>query len=404
MEERTRCFGKVGVLALMTIVVAVFAMSPVADAAGTLKIGVLVPLSGPSVDGGTRMHKSIKMATEEINKAGGVLGKKIELKVWDTETKVERGITGAKKLILKDRVWGLIGGFRSGVTLAYQPFVMEQKKILMVTDSASNEITNRVGKDYEKFKYTFRSVMNVEQVGQLMLPALTDVVKAKTYFYLAETTLWSKGLAELLRKAAEAKGIKRVGYVECDPAAQEFTSEIAKIKETNPDLVLCAFSGAGDVPFAKQYYDLKVPKPLCFHAAGVMRKGDLGEKSDFMCFMAFLWNIPVTPKTLDFFEKFTKVHAAPDGWQDVRSYDGMHILAEGIKRAGTLDVEKVVKALEKTDHVGAAGRYVFDEKHQAKWGPGFLEGVIIQRIKDKDSILYPQNAATGKFTPAPWYR
>ena len=153
----------------------VFGVITIANAGQTLKIGVLVPLSGPSVDGGTRMHESIKMAAEEINESGGVLGKKIELEVWDTETKVEKGITGAKKLILKDKVWGLIGGFRSGVTLGYQPFVMEQKKILMVTDSASNEITDRVGKEYDTYKYTFRSVMNVSQVGQLMLPVLTDI-------------------------------------------------------------------------------------------------------------------------------------------------------------------------------------------------------------------------------------
>jgi branched-chain amino acid transport system substrate-binding protein len=326
------------------------------------------------------------------------------LEVWDDETKVDKGITGVKKFLFKDKVWGVIGGYRSGVVLAQQDPIMEQKKIFMITDAAATDITDRVGKDYKKYKYTFRSVMNVDQVGQLMLPVLTDVIKAKTYFYIAETTVWSRDLAEILRKAAEAKGIKRVGYVECDPAAQEFTSEMAKIKEAKPDVVLSAISGSADVPFAKQYYDLKVPVPLCFHAAGIMVKVDLAEKGNYLGFMAYTWNIPITPKTVGFHEKFTKVHARPDGWQDVRSYDGMYILIDGIRRAGSLDVEKVVAALEKTDFVGAAGRYVFDEKHQAKWGAGFTEGLILQRVEGKDFVLYPSQIATGKFTRAPWWK
>ena len=403
MEQRMSHLGKTGGLMLM-VWIFLLGFGSVAFAAEPLKIGVTVPISGPSSDGGMRMLKSIQIATEEINAAGGVLGKKIELEVWDDETKVDKGITGVKKLLLKDKVWGLIGGYRSGVVLAQQDVAMEQKRIFMVTDAAANEIVDRVGRDYNKYKYTFRSVMNVDQVGQLMLPVLTDVVKAKNYFYVAETTVWSRDLAEVLRKAAEAKGIKRVGYVECDPAAQEFTSELAKIKEANPDVVLSAISGSSDVPLAKQYYDLKVPSPLCFHAAGIATKVDLAEKGSYMSFMAFFWDIPITPKTKNFYEKFVKAHARPDGWQDVRSYDGMYILMEAIKRAGSLDVEKVVKALEQTDHVGAAGRYVFDEKHQAKWGPGFLEGLILQRVDGKDFILYPAKVATGKFTRAPWWK
>lgn len=394
---------KVGIwiAAVLTILVG-WGLAAGADDA--IKIGVTIPLSGPSADGGTRMLKSIQIATEEINAAGGVLGKKVALEVWDDETKVDKGITGIKKFMFKDNVWGVIGGYRSGVVLAQQDPIMEQKKIFMVTDAAAMDVTDRVGKDYNKYKYTFRSVMNVNQVGELMLPVLTDVMKAKTYFYLAETTVWSRDLAEILRKTAEAKGIKRVGYAECDPAAQEFTSELAKIKEAKPDVVLCAISGSSDVPFAKQYYDLKVPHPLCFHAAAIMLKVDLAEKGNYLSFMAYTWNIPITPKTVGFHEKFNKVHAQPDGWQDVRSYDGMHILIDGIRRAGTLDPEKVVAALEKTDFVGAAGRYVFDKNHQAKWGPGFTEGLILQRIEGKDSVLYPSSIAKRNFSRAPWWK
>jgi len=402
MGRKIRSMGKVWVFIVLLMI---FALGLEANAAETLKIGVLVPLTGPVAEGGTRMLKAMEMATDEINKAGGVLGRKIELKVWDTEGKVEKGVTGAKKLILQDDVWGLIGVYRSGVALAVQDVVPEFKKIFMVTDAASNDITRRVKENYDKYKYTFRSAASIDQFADLMTPFLSDVVKAKSYFYVSETTLWTKELGDVAKKFADANGIKFLGSVECDPAAQEFTSEIAKIKNANPDAVLCSLAGAAAVPFAKQYYENKVGKPIIYGLGMITFKNvimEMGEKANYQSTAAFCWDIPVTPKTLSFYEKYTKVYSRPGGYEDVRSYDGMYVLIDGIKRAGSLDVEKVIKALEKTDYTGVAGRYVFGKDHQCKLGKGFLQGVIVEWVNGKDYILYPPNVATSKLIPAPW--
>jgi len=402
MGQKIRSMGKVWVFVVLLMA---SALCLEANAAETLQIGVLVPLTGPVAEGGTRMLKAMELATEEINKAGGVLGRKIELKVWDTEGKVEKGVTGAKKLILQDNVWGLIGVYRSGVALAVQDIVPEYKKIFMVTDAASNEITRRVSKNYDKYKYTFRSAASIDQFAELMTPFLSEVVKAKSYFYVSETTLWTKELGEVAKKFADANDIKFLGSVECDPAAQEFTSEIAKIKNANPDAVLCSLAGAAAVPFAKQYYENKVGKPIIYGLGMITFKNvivEMGEKANYQSTAAFCWDIPMTKKTLGFYEKYTKIYSRPGGYEDVRSYDGMYVLIDGIKRAGSLDVEKVIKALEKTDYVGVAGRYVFGEDHQCKLGKGFLQGVIVEWVNGKDYILYPPSVATSKLIPAPW--
>ena len=397
--------GKMGVLVGVSFLIVLFGMNLQANAAETLKIGVLVPLTGPVAEGGTRMLKAIELATNEINQAGGVLGRKIELKVWDTEGKVEKGVTGAKKLIMQDDVWGLIGTYRSGVTLAVQDVAFENKKILMVTDAASNEITRRVKENYNKYKYTFRSAASIDQFAELMVPFMTDVTNAKSYFYVSETTLWTKELGDVVKKFADTRGIKFLGSVECDPAATEFTSEIAKIKNAKPDAVLCSLAGAAAVPFAKQYYENKVGKPIVYGLGMITFKNvimEMGEKANYQSTMAFCWDLPVTKKTLGFYEKYTKLYSAPGGYEDVRSYDGMYVLMEGIKKAGSLDVEKVIKALEKTDYTGVAGRYVFGEDHQCKLGKGLLEGVLIEWVNGKDHVLYPPNVAKSKYIPAPW--
>jgi branched-chain amino acid transport system substrate-binding protein len=406
MKRGVSCNGKIGMLVwVVFFLIVLFGMNLQANAAEALKIGVLVPLTGPVAEGGTRMLKAIELATDEMNQAGGVLGRKIELKVWDTEGKVEKGVTGAKKLIMQDDVWGLIGTYRSGVTLAVQDVAFENKKILMVTDAASNEITRRVKENYNKYKYTFRSAASIDQFAELMVPFLTEVVKAKSYFYVSETTLWTKELGDVVKKFADIHGIKFLGSVECDPAATEFTSEIAKIKNVKPDAVLCSLAGAAAVPFAKQYYENKVGKPIVYGLGMITFKNvimEMGEKANYQSTMAFCWDLPVTNKTLEFYKKYTKLYSAPGGYEDVRSYDGMYILMDGIKRAGSLDVEKVIKTLEKTDYTGVAGRYVFGEDHQCKLGKGLLEGVIIEWVNGKDHVLYPPSVAKSKYIPAPW--
>jgi len=177
------------------------------------------------------------------------------------------------------------------------------------------------------------------------------------------------------------------------------------VKEANPDVVICTLAGAAAIPFAKQYTELKVGKPIIYTLGTITFKKvikDIGNKADYQSTLAFCWDVPITPKTIPFYKKFTEYYSRPGGYEDVRSYDGMHILAEGIKKAGTLDTEKVIKALEKTDYIGVAGRYIFDESHQCKLGAGLLEGVLVEWVGGKDYILYPKKVATSEYIPAPW--
>lgn len=128
----------------------------------------------------------------------------------------------------------------------------------------------------------------------------------------------------------------------------------------------------------------------------------IGEKSDYAAFVAFSWDVPITDKTIPFYEKFTKGYGHfPEGYCDVRAYDGLYILADAIKRAGSLDVEKVIGALEKTDYKGVAGRYVFDDSHQSKWGQGYLTNIIGQWIKGKGYIIWPPAYANATYKKDP---
>jgi branched-chain amino acid transport system substrate-binding protein len=236
---------------------------------------------------------------------------------------------------------------------------------------------------------------------EVCYPFFTHVIKAKTFFFVAENTKISRDIYEAAEKDLQAKGIKSLGTAYVDVAASEFMGELARIKSLKPDVVFTHIPAAGGVAFQKQYYDAKVKLPQII-VTGVMAMRnvvkEMGEKSNYASVAAFCWDVPITEKTIPFYKNFTKKFGMdPEGYSDVRSYDGMLVLADGIKRAGSLDLEKVIKALEQTDYKGAAGRYVFDETHQAKWGEGYLNGVLVQYLDGKSYVFWPKQYANGKY-------
>jgi len=391
-------------LCVLGLILTIFCSSSIVSASDTLKLGVIVPLSGAAAEPGTRMLKAIELAANDVNKAGGVLGKKIELVVWDEEAKVDKALTGAKKLIMQDKVWGFVGGYRTGVSLAIMDVSADEKVLWMITDSVGDQITDKIKENYNKYKYTFRSQSPASDFARNGIPFLTDVVKTKKYFYVSENTQWTKSLGDALSKFATSLGIECVGTVECDPGATEFTSEIEKIRQANPGAVICSLAAAAGPAFARQYTEARINIPIMY-CAGIMTFLDvvqgLGDKANYQCTMAWLWDIPVTPKTLDFYKRYTPYYARPGGSEDSRGYDGLMLVAEGIKKAGSFDVDKVVKALESIEYVGVSGKFVFTKDHQPKYGKGFLEPIIVQWLDKKGYVIYPQKLANSTFKLMP---
>ncbi len=373
-----------------------------------IKIGALVPLSGAASEGGQRMKNAFELAAEEINNSGGVLGRQVELVFYDTEGNSEKAVAGAKRLIEQDQVWGLVGGYVSGAVLAMVDVPMENKKVFVDTVAAAPQITGLVKDDYDKYKYLFRTGAHVNHFALNTMPFVTDITQAKTYYYIAQDALWAKALGGVFENMLSEKGVQKVGESFVQRGTEEFASIIPDIKAKDPDVVISALVSAEGVPFAKQYYDAQVPAPF-ITTAGVLTFEDaikgMGDKGNYVNFMAWAWDVPLTSKTQPFYKEYKeRYEALPSGYEDVRSYDGLLVLAEGIRQANSLEPDKVVEALEKIEFEGVAGKYVFDEEHQAKQGEGYLVGVLGQWRDGQAVIFFPDNVATGQFQTASWWK
>ncbi len=140
---------------------------------GPIKIGVLGPFK---LTPGRDIQEASKLAVEEINAAGGVLGRKLELVFAETEQSPEKGKTAVERLLFVDKVDAIIGEHRSEVALAVQPIIAENKKIFLSTGTASPLLSDNVLKDYDKYKYYFRTFLNSNQMAEHMIKQLGEMM------------------------------------------------------------------------------------------------------------------------------------------------------------------------------------------------------------------------------------
>ena len=198
----------------------------------TIRFGVLAPVQ---MTVGHGIINAAKLAIDEINAAGGIHGKKIEMIIGDTESKPEKGITAMKKLVLEDKVDVLVGEYNSGVALALQPFVANYKIVFMSTGCASPDLTNNVKKDYQRNKYYFFDMINSDRQEQWAHKFLKEFVNQKLgykkFAILAENAKWTESYAQNLKKDLEKDGFEVPFLERFDVETQGLLSHFFQDKE-----------------------------------------------------------------------------------------------------------------------------------------------------------------------------
>ena len=184
--------------------------APKADA--PLKVGVIGPFQ---TEHGVAIKESAMLAAEEINAAGGINGRKIELVYGDDENSAEKGLAALKKLYTQDKVDILMGGVASGVVNGMMDVMAQNKKIWLGTGAATPVIIERIAKDYEKYKYYFRvGTLDSTNQGKSIAEFIVDVFNKKhgmTKAAILSTNLkYSQDISEAVAKQIEAAGIKVV--------------------------------------------------------------------------------------------------------------------------------------------------------------------------------------------------
>ena len=222
--------------AKLAIASAVMSVAGLAVAADPIKIGVDGPFTGGSSSMGVSMRDGVRLAVEEINQSGGVLGRKLQVVERDDEGKNERGVQIAQELINKEKVTAVVGYINTGVALASQRF-FQDAKIPVMNNVATGSVITTQFKD-QPDNYIFRNSANDSIQAPMIVEEAITRRGFKKVAILADSTNYGQLGREDLEKALAAKGIKPVAVEKFNIKDVDMTAQLLKAKEAGADAIL----------------------------------------------------------------------------------------------------------------------------------------------------------------------
>ncbi|KXW55596.1 ABC transporter substrate-binding protein [Ferrovum sp. PN-J185] len=324
-----------------------------AQAADTIKIGVSGPLSGGSSPMGISMRDGVKLAADEINKAGGILGRKIELIERDDEAKNERGVQVTQDLINREHVVATLGFINTGVALASQRFY-QQAKIPVIDNVATGSI---ITQQFLPPKYPKNYIFRIAASDKIQSHMIVDEAVVKRKFtkvaILADSTNYGQLGRQDLEKALAAKGMKPVAEEKFNIKDTDMTAQLLRAKEAGAQAILTYGIGPELAQIANGMAKLgwKVPMIGSWTLSMANYIDNAGKNGEGARMPQTFIQEPNTPKRKEFINAYIKAyHPAhdriPSPVSAAQGYDSMYVLAAAIKQAGSADSSKIQQALE----------------------------------------------------------
>jgi len=313
----------------------------------TIKIGHAASLTGDNSVFGQSEATGLKIAVEEVNKKGGILGKQVELISVDTRSDPAEAANAVRRLVDQEKVNFVLGPSQSGSTLAATPIVTAAK-IPLIAPAASNPYVT-VSKTGETYKYIFRVCFIDTYQGRVIADFVYDRLNARKAAILYDI---GSDYSQWLAKYFEDAFVKRGGTIVAKEAYRtgelDFRAPLGKIKETHPDLIFLPLTQKDGALAAKQVRDLGITATIM--GGDTWASPDilpLGGKALEGVYFTNLTSFEV-PKVQQWVAQNEKRFGGPIVRNALLVNDAMLWLTDAVTRAGTTDGDKVVAALEQT--------------------------------------------------------
>ncbi|MBI5770712.1 MAG: ABC transporter substrate-binding protein [Verrucomicrobia bacterium] len=348
---------------LPSLILATAACAAAALAQDTIKVGEYASLTGKEAGFGQTSHHGVILAIDEINAAGGVLGKKLELVYEDNQTKPGESATAAKKLISRDKVVALIGEVASGRSLEAAP-VAQAAKIPMIAPAATNPKVTQVG------NYIFRVCFIDPFQGNVMAKFATEQLKAKKVAVLSSVSnAYSLGLAKVFKETFTGAGGQILAEKNFSEGDKDFRAQLTAVKSANVDAVFVPSYYTEAALIVRQARDLGLTVPF-FGGDGWEDEQLLKIGGDALngCYYSTHFSAEDTaPAVGTFVAKYKKRwNGEIPGAFSALGYDAIYVLVDAIKRAGTTDGTKLRDALAATKNFdGVTGKTTINANRDA---------------------------------------
>ncbi len=364
-------------------------------AGDSIKVGIVLPLTGKFAKFGEIENKSFLMALKEINAGGGVNGKKIELIIEDTTGKPDVGRSAVEKLITQDKVVMLGGGYSSSVTWATIAVAQQNKVPFLVNTGSADKITE------QGWEYIYRLNPPVSEYPGAFADFLkTNGKDIKTVAILHDNTLFGQSGAKKFVKQCEALGLEVILKEGYEGGAIDFKPLLMKVKAKKADLVYMISYIMDASLLMRQSKQLNLnPKMFVGGGAGFTLpefKKNAGKASSLV-FSATLWTPSVPyPGAKTYYDNFVAKYNTPTEYHGAEAYSAMYVIADTLKRAKSLNRDDIRDSLAKTNLITAFGPVKFIS-YGKKTNQNKLPTFLVQWIDGNLETVWPQKVATKAF-------
>lgn len=333
---------------------------------GEILIGVAGPMTGDQSKLGGDLERGVRVAVDEWNARGGIMGREIRLEVGDDQHDPKQAVSIANKMVNLGIV-GMVGHFNSSASIPASS-VYHDAGVPMITPASTNPRLTEQG-----FENVFRVVGRDDQQGKVAADFVVRQLKAKRVAILHDKTTYGQGLADEFRKSLLEIGGQGVELVSFDGLTQgdkDFRGILTRLKEHNLDLYFFGgiFPEGGLLAKQGKEVGLNVPMmsgdgvidPKFIEIAGAAAEGT---------YLTFAPDTEKLPHAADFLKKYKAKYGNELAPYAIYAYDAANILLKAVSEAESTDSKKIVEVIRKMKYDGALGHVEFDEKGDVMKSP-----------------------------------
>jgi branched-chain amino acid transport system substrate-binding protein len=346
----------IAALVLVMLVPPVFAGGQKAASGNTVKIAVAVPLTGDNAEYGKSFLTAAEIMVEKWNKAGGVLGKQIEIVQFDDKNSAEEAASIAQRIVSDKDIIGVLGHFSSGVSMTAAP-TYQENKVIEISNCASHPDYSKIG------NYIFRNNTVISAEFEVLVDVVANDLNLNKIGVIAIKTDWGNTAGDIAVKMIQDNPkLDMVAYEQVLETSDDHGPAIAKLKAAGAQAVIAVGMYSLYGPLARQYREADPNIQLLgvsnAYTQQIIQLGGSAVEGLFAPVSFFAES--VDPEVKTFVDEYTRRFGMEPSALAAQAYDSIGILLQAIVNAGTLDTEKVRDAVNAINYPGISGPTTFD--------------------------------------------
>jgi branched-chain amino acid transport system substrate-binding protein len=371
-----------------TMAVTAFAVSTSANAGEPIRIGVALSQTGNLADSAAPYFKGLDLWQEQANTRGGLAGRPIEFVVYDDRSDPATAARLYERLITSDKVDFVISSLGSA-TAATGSAVAEKHKVVMINGGGAAEAIQQRG-----FQYVFQTAARISSYADGVLP-LIEKYHVKTLALVSRDYAAARDISKAIKETINGHDVKVVMDEYFPAGTADFSSEIAKGQQLQPDLWIGLLYPSEAIETVRQFHSMNY-MPKLFIANGVSQDDFIaaaGKDAEYALGMSLYESSLPSEGNKDFVKTYHEKYNSDPGYYAAFGFVAGTVLEAAVKKAGSIDTEKVREVLTTLKLGTVMGRHEVDPKTYMQIG---VRGLVVQVQNGKREVVWPEEFKTAE--------